>query len=215
MITEKDVVNRILTDKNLSSSSLDFDEYPLPHPYCPPDKNEIKAIILGADPSNFSDNGKTKKVKYVFDIVNGDKRYFNSINQNLKALGLGLENIYAENLVKNYTDSETDSNPKWEMFADKWLPFIIQELDVFDPNRCIPVLVTSKKIFKYLFNPDIIPGSISDYYNFIKHIPIHSGINKLSRNLIPLSRSYHYSLKIELWERYKNKIIKIVGGNYE
>ena len=65
----------------------------------------VKAIVLDADPSW---NGRTKEVETVFDIdpQNGSP-FFNPILKNLQCLGLTLDTIYVQNLVKNYFTLET------------------------------------------------------------------------------------------------------------
>ncbi len=204
MITIEDVINSIKADVNLSASYINYE---LPKPYTPNDKSKIKAFILGADPSNFSDNNETRKISYVFDIGR-DKRYFNSINHNLKEIGLSLENVFVENMVRNYMDKETQENTKWELFADKWLPFIKQEFDQVGANRNLPVFITAEIILKFLSSNPFELGTPSDYYNGIRKIPIQPLENKFGRNLIPLYRHPFYELKN--WNDYKTKIKNIL-----
>ena len=205
MIKEEGVIQNILSDVNLAVSILGLQEYPLPEPYKP--IGEIKAFILGADPSNFTDNNQTRKISYVFDIGN-DKRYFNSINQNLSEIDLTIENIYVENMVRNYMDKETQANTKWELFADKWLPYIKQEFDKIDADRKLPVFITAEIILKFLSNNPFELGIPRDYYNGFRKIPILPSQNKLERNLIPFYRHSFYSLKKQ--EFYRDKIIEVL-----
>jgi hypothetical protein len=58
---------------------------------------DIKAVVLGADPSNFTDNGETVIIKKVFDLPDGNPGYFASIQRNLSAIGLNKDNIYVQN----------------------------------------------------------------------------------------------------------------------
>jgi len=185
MITEDQVIQNILIDSDLSKSMLEIKKYPLPSPFIPPDKEKIKAFILGADPSNFSINGKeTRKISCIFDIGN-DKRYFSSINQNLIQIGLSQNNVYVQNMVRNYMDKETQHNPKWNLFADKWLPYIKQEFDSIDPLRKIPVFVTAEIVIKFLLHNSSNLGRALSYYSATKKIPIEPSENKLERNKFP------------------------------
>ena len=205
MITVDQVIQNILNDISLSTSYLK--EYPLPEPYCPVETKKIKAFVLGTDPSNFSDNHKPRKISFVFDI-GSDKRYFSSINQNLEVIGLSLENVFVENMVRNYMDQETASNTKWDLFAEKWLPYIKQEFDSIDPAKKIPVLITAQVILKFLSLTPLEIGKPGDYYKGIRKIPIPSLENKLGRNLIPFYRHLEYSLKKQ--DNYREKVNKII-----
>ena len=206
MITVEQIIQQIKSDVSLSSIYLDINKYPLPAPYCPKDRTRIKAFVLGADPSNFSDNGNTKKISVVFDIGR-DKRYFNTINQNLKTIGLSLDTVYVQNIVRNYTTKETASNPHWDQYADLWLQYIKEEFDSFDSSFEIPVLLTAGKILKFLIFNSLDSGYPSDYYSGIREIPIKADENKLNRPLFPFFRSSTYLLSKQ--ERYKEKLKKI------
>jgi len=72
---------------------------------------KIKAFVLGCDPTNFSDIGKTVELDYVFGIGR-DHRYFSGILSNLQLLGLHLEDLYIQNLVIEYSDEETGGKLK-------------------------------------------------------------------------------------------------------
>lgn len=207
MITEEEVIHSIKSDVNLTISCLDTIEYPLPKSFLPDDITQLKAIVLGSDPSNFSKDGKTNKIQKVFDI-GGDKRYFNTINQNLFEIGLSIENVFVQNMVRNYMDYETASNTKWELFAIKWLPYIRQELEMVDPQNRLPVLVTAEVILKFLVYDTYVLGKPTDYYTLIKTIPIRPSENRLERNLIPFYRSQFYLLKKQ--DQYKEKIKSII-----
>ena len=75
--TELEIINSIKTNSDLNKQYL---ELPIPLPYLS-NKDSIKAIVLGADPSNFSDNGVTRIMNTVFDlpkldfIINYDIKY--------------------------------------------------------------------------------------------------------------------------------------------
>ena len=206
IITEDQIIQNISNDDNLSTSIPDIKEYPLPAPHIPSEK--VKAFILGADPSNFSINGKeTRKISSVFDIGR-DKRYFSNINQNLQQVDLSINNVYVQNMVRNYMDEETQSNPKWNLFAEKWLPYIKQEFDLIDPAIEIPVLVTAEIVLRFLLlNPSEF-GTPTDYYSGTKKIPITSIENKMERNLIPFYRHRAYSLKNQ--DYFRNRIKELL-----
>jgi hypothetical protein len=62
-----------------------------PQPFCF-NPAKIKALVLGCDPTNFSDNGKPVELTYVFGIGQYH-RYFFDILYNLQLLGLHLEDL--------------------------------------------------------------------------------------------------------------------------
>ena len=207
-MTEQEVIQNILNNEDLSQSMFNVKEYPLPEPHKLNEK--VKAFILGADPSNFSDGGKfTNRVSVVFDIGK-DKRYFTGINNNLKEIGLSLDSVYVQNMVRNYMDKETNKNPKWTLFAEKWLPYIKQEFDTIDSLEKVPVFVTAEIILKFLLTDSSNIASPKNYYNGSAEIPIPPSENRLERNLIPLYRHHAYSLK--KYVDYKERIIEIFNS---
>jgi hypothetical protein len=208
MITAEQVINEIKSDSRLCEMYLDFNEFPLPGPYIPADKTKIKAFVLGTDPSNFSDDKKTVKIATVFDIGK-DKRYFDNINSNLQMIGLSLENVYVQNMVRNYMKEETRSNPEWNYFAVKWFGYINEEFDNADPAKQLPVFITAEKLLKFLLNNPFDIGLPKEYYSGTIDIPILPEDNKLERNLIPLYR--HPEYRLEKQEYYKNKIIDFLS----
>jgi hypothetical protein len=111
---------------------------------------QVKAILLGADPSNNSNKGKIVQLEYVFGIGEKDKRYFAGIKKNLTAIGLKREDIYAQNLVQDYQTVETGKNKNWKKAAEPWVEVLKQELYSFDPGRKNPVLVTARVILEVL-----------------------------------------------------------------
>jgi len=160
----------------------------IPKPFCF-NKSKIKAFVLGADPSNFSDHGKTVYLDTVFGIGSGDHRYFEGILRNLKEIGLGLEDIYVQNLVQEYLPDETSKLKDWEKYADKWVHISKSEFDDIDKSCKTPVLVTAERIMKYLFSET---PPVEEIYNGNIEIPFND--NKLSRPLIPFYRHPKYSL---------------------
>ena len=73
-----------------------------PNPYRPTD-NPV-AIVLGADPT-YIPKGEENPVSFavVFNLSEvNDKRFFGSIEGNLSQIGLTKEQIYVQNLCRNY-----------------------------------------------------------------------------------------------------------------
>lgn len=129
----------IQIQKYKSVCRLDINEFPKPYYKS---INNIKAIVLGADPSN----PQKRKFDYVFGLEQGEQSpYFRSILKNLKVVGLNLENIYVQNLCCNYFNKVTDENDLFIEIANSyWLPNLKSELDgLFPPN--IPVFITAWK----------------------------------------------------------------------
>lgn len=79
---------------------------PAPTPFCYNPK-QLRAIVLGADPSNFTEKGERKILTKAFGIGDSDSRYFHGILKNLKEVGLGLEDIYVDNLIQDYLEFES------------------------------------------------------------------------------------------------------------
>lgn len=106
----------------------------------------IKAIILGADPTHLVENG-LKRIEKVFGLEKAEKSpYWRGINKNLRHLGLTLDNIYVQNVCRNYFIRETSENEKWEEIAiNFWIPLLKEELDHRFESR-IPILMTTQFI---------------------------------------------------------------------
>ena len=81
----------------------------VPNPFCY-NKSKIKVFVLGADPTNFSDHGKPVQIETAFGIGSGDHRYFDGFLSNLEEIGLGLKDIYVQNLVQDLWTKETFYN---------------------------------------------------------------------------------------------------------
>jgi hypothetical protein len=206
MITSEQVINEIKSEEKLLDICHGFIDYPLPEPYCPPDKSKIKAFVLGTDPSNFTEDNKTVQMTTVFDIGR-DERYFVGINSNLELIGLSLDNVFVENMVRNYMNKETRSNPQWDYFAVKWFQYINDELNSIDPEKKLPVFVTAERLLKFLLNDPFYIGIPDEYYNGAKDIPLPPEDNKFERSLIPLYRHPSYSLDKQ--ELYRNRLTEI------
>lgn len=172
-----------------------------PKEFCT-DLQKIKAIVLGADPST---KGKIQ-FEYVFSINSNDKRYFAPIERNLNQIGLSVNEIYVQNLIPEYLDSETSVNDEWEIVAAKWVQKLEEELNSIDPEQVIPVLVTAERVFKFL-NNSITPKAKDIYSQKVNLTELYSN-NKLKREIIPFYRNYHYSLEQMKWEGYRNVLIE-------
>jgi hypothetical protein len=161
-----------------------------PTPFCYNPK-QVKAIVLGADPSNFSDKGNRKILTKAFGIGDGDARYFQGILKNLKAIGLGLEDIYVDNLIQDYLESETSKNKYWFNVAEKNIPKLLKRLNRIDKMRRVPVLITAE----------------------ISTIPIPSNNNKILRPLIPFYRNKNYALSQQTV--YKKRIQSLLNDGID
>ena len=115
-----------------------------PSPFCFNIKR-IKAIVLGADPSNFTDNGNTKVLTKAFGIGDGEPGYFRDILKNLKRIGLSLEDIYVDNLIQVYLNSETSKNTDWNKIAQENIPFCLSS-----------VIITKLKLLCSNLSPQVI-----------------------------------------------------------
>lgn len=193
--------------KKYPNMICDVKHYPIPSPFCI-NKKKVKAIVLGCDPSNRSDNNQTVKLNTVFGIGTGDHRYFRDILKNLKEVGLNFENIYVQNVIPYYMDKVTSENKLWNDIAELVLLDLINELDAFDIKRKIPVLMTSEVIYKFLLKDIREYHKPRDLYNVITSLPINKVKNKLGRKLYPLYRHYHYSLSTDRFDDYRNMLIK-------
>lgn len=150
-------------------------------------KNKIKAFVLGADPTNPA----KIEIEYVFGINSGDRRYFASIERNLNAIGLTIDDVYVQNLIQEYLKAPTAENDNWKNDAERWLTVTKKEFDVIDPSGKLPVLVTAERIMKFLY-PET-PKAKDIYFGLVK-VPVAGNLNKLERPLIPLYRHFIYEL---------------------
>ena len=176
-------------------------------------QGEIKAIVLGADPTHIVD-GKPVQIKVVFDLSNYDKSpYWMGINKNLQYIGLTLENVYVQNVCRNYFTCETSQNEKWvEVARNYMIPFLRQELDELFEKK-IPILMTTQFILWAALEDQtrrMKPGTI-----YRKCISIPADDNLFKRNLYALYRHPYYSLKRPGWEKYKNFLTEQVENLHQ
>ena len=182
--------------------------YPFPYPAKVENPAYIKVIVLGCDPGNFSNtDGTTAALEYVFGITGEGKdgRYFAPIIRNLKELGLSLQDIYVQNLCRNYFTKETSKNPVWMEAAKIWKPYLKKELDTLFPPY-VPVFLTSEKIYHALINDERY--SPAEIYAKPELVPFRK--NFLQRHLVPLYRHHKYTLKNHI--PYKNRILQLLNN---
>ncbi|MBU1145140.1 MAG: hypothetical protein KJ971_04710 [Firmicutes bacterium] len=167
-------------------------------------KNNVKAFVLGCDPTGFDKNKNRLEFEYVFDI-GGDGRYFAGILANLKELDLNLNDIYVQNLVTSYQEKETAKNKEWNKIANAFIEERKKEFDSIDPSKQQPVFLTSELLYKVLLNQNQKRFTAKELYETKEIVPVPSNANQLGRPLIPLYRHYAYSLKTK--QEYKNHLI--------
>jgi len=187
----------------------------MPQAYCPGGKDEVRAIYLGCDPTNLKYN-----ILFPYAFAHGYKGpefkdFIKMHADQLKNIGLSWENVYAQNLCRNYFDNETGVNKIWKKVAEEfWIERLIEELSVFDPK--IPVLLTSQMLLEVLGDKETAKYSAPDIYEEKISLPIPADKNKPGRPLIPVYRgksprykvSYH--LKYKEWAKYRESIRKLL-----
>jgi len=133
-----EIFHRLLQDTYFRDFCIDNTKFPEAFAEKP---ENIKAIVLGADPTNPQGNF----FEYVFGLENPNSPYFRSILMNLATIDLNLGNIYVQNLCPNYFTNETDKNIAYESIASKyWLAYLKEDLDLRF-NSHVPVLITAWK----------------------------------------------------------------------
>lgn len=170
----------------------------LPKPFT--GENTIKAILLGADPTNDGtkkDRG-LKELEFVFGI-NGEfeKDFFALQAKNLSAIGLSKENCFIQNVCRNYFKDQTTENKNWFIAAGLWKKYLLQEISIFDP--AIPVLTTSGEVFEVLTG---IKGPYTNIYLRKTKLPFFS--EYLQRPILPLFRGRAYMFYKDKWMDYRN-----------
>lgn len=190
--------------------------YELPEHYCIGNLAEIKAIYLGCDPSNRHSTTLPFAFAHKCNLP-----VFNSFIEahtlQLKQIGLSWENVYAQNLCRNYFKEETSKNKIWKKVAEEfWIPELVKELEKFDPKT--PVLLTSQLLLEVLGKNGYEKLPAPEFYECKTAIPIPAHYNKLGRNLIPLYRGKSlryevtYHLVNEKWNEYRESVINYISG---
>jgi len=195
--------NDIITQPDLAQQCR-TDLIQLPEPFV--GENQLKAILLGADPTNDGIKAERglKQLKTVFGINSEFERFFfNPQKTNLNAIGLKKNDLYIQNVCRNYFKDPTSENKSWNEIAKIWIPYLIKELGSLDDG--LPVLITAEKIMK-LFVPEI-PGA-SVIYN-LNHKPPFYSVD-LKRYLIPFYRHPSYLLS-KNWDSYRKYIKQLIN----
>jgi len=166
-------------------------------------KGEIKVIILGADPTHIVE-GKPLQINMVFGLDLKDSPYWRGIRKNLSHItGLTQDNIYVQNVCKNYFLKETSKNDRWISIAKEyWLPELSLELNSLFTKE-IPIFLTTEIILKacILSDNDFIPASRI----YKECLYISEKDNLLGRKLFALYRHFWYSL--DRWPNYSSFLI--------
>ncbi len=205
------ILESIKATEGLEAFCLNDAQYPLPKPYCFNHKN-VRAFVVGADPSNFSDAGSPVVLDTVFGIGSGDARYFNGYLCNLKQVGLNLENIYVQNLVRNYLSFETSKKPAvWRKFAELWIGALREEFRRIDPTMKIPALITAEAIYEFLLLEASEKHAAITFYECRVPIPIPKEKTKLGRPVVPLYRHPRYRLADNKWPQYVSALSGVLS----
>ncbi|MCB0824019.1 MAG: hypothetical protein KDC09_15080 [Bacteroidales bacterium] len=167
-------------------------------------KSNIKAIVLGADPTNYSYHAKQVNLQYAFGIGQ-DPRYFQGILENLNLLGLHLEDIYIDNLMTGYQGQETSKNKNFATAARQHVPELKKRLYKIKNSKNLPVFITAYDIYKALLKDGEKVLTAHALYSLESEIPIPAEKNLMGRPLIPLFR--HDDYKLESRTDYKNYLL--------
>ncbi len=204
IMKELDILNRLKDD----FVGLVHPMYPFPAPYI--GSGEIKAIILGADPTRILNNSP-QPFRMVFELDNEMSPYWRGIGKNIELVDdLSMDNVYVQNLCRNYFTKETAKNQHWVRIArEYWIKQLNDELDSrFNP--AIPVLITTE----FILNACLVKVrkvKARDIYGECLSFPWKD--NLFGRELLALYRHPAYSL--QHWNEYSqflSKRIKYLGS---
>ena len=172
-----------------------------PAAYCK-DPTNIKAIVLGCDPSNKHD----QNLKYAFGIETETlllKQFFAGIQKNLTVIGLSLHDVYIQNLCQNYFEKETAKNPLWKQAAEVWIPYLKAELNALPISKDIPVFLTAGVLYEVLLQEGIKRYSPRELYSRPETLPVKATDNLLGRPLYPVFRGGRGMYELTRWPAYK------------
>jgi len=175
-----------------------------PQPFCF-NKSRVRAIVLGADPTNYSDGGNQVQLQYAFGI-GLDPRYFNGILENLNLLGLHLEDLYIDNLLPDYQKAETGKNKDFVKDAKLGIPDLLKRFATVKGSKSMPVFLTSYEVYKAVLKGDDKIWTAGELYNLETDIPIPASANSLGRPLIPLFRHTKYNLNKQ--DQYRSHVLE-------
>ena len=176
-------------------------DIPPPKPYLTTASSNVKAIVLGADPGNVSQD----RFEYVFGLCGKDARYFRGIERNLHTLGLGFDDCYVQNLCQCYFTVETSKNDRWDAIAREWVPVLRRELDDLGIPLHVPVLLTTDRLMHVLLTGRL-KRPAADYYKTPRFEPPES--NALNRHLIPFYRHPRY--RLDNWPDYTAAAVRFI-----
>ena len=206
IMKEEETLNRLLDD----FPGLVHPRHPFPEPYI--GSGEIKAIILGADPTRMV-NGNPQQFNMVFELDNARSPYWRGIGKNIGLLDdLTMDNVYVQNLCRNYFMMETSQNESWTNIArNYWISVLNEELDSEFPPT-IPVLMTTQFILQAcLINKPM--HKARDIYN--DSLSYSWKDNLFGRQVLALYRHHAYSL--DKWPAYarflSDKISYLASSN--
>lgn len=177
----------------------------LPEAWTP--SNPVKAIVLGADPTNDGVAGKRGLIEldYVFGIGHRHENpFWGAHKRNLDAVGLKKEDVFVQNICRNYFKDQTSKNKYWELAAKLWIPYLKEELQQV-PNQ-VPILATAETIMRFLVGDVPKPEVI---YQWERSYSFHS--LKLEREVLPFYRHPQYSL-VKSTYPYKQYLINRFKG---
>jgi hypothetical protein len=193
--------------------------FTLPKAYCT-NPAGIKAIYLGCDPSN---GNEPRQFEYAFalEALSGKdiglfKRFVDFHATNLDQVGLGWEDVYVQNLCRNYFDRETSKNLfAWKKAATEyWIAIFNKEIEWIPAQ--VPVLLTSAYLYKVLVKGIWAKLLAPDFYQLGHEIPVPAENNWLNRPLIPFYRGQNPNLKVDYhlshaeWQVYRETVYKLV-----
>lgn len=192
--------------KVIDELKVDYSEYlnldlPIPKPYYE-NLESVKVILLGSNPMFIKDSTEAAFVFNLSTFKQGleGEEIFGNINNNLQAIGLRLNEVYAENLCKNYLKHISVHDEAWIRIASVWGGYLKKQLDELFPKD-VPVLITAPWILKAL-GKEMRDGMY--YYTSNKFINPEDNI--LDRLLIPFFRQNQYDLSKDIFSSYRDKI---------
>lgn len=194
------------------------DIVPFPKPYMI-DKGQVKAIYLGCDPSNRSND----TFEYAFALGGTNRRYnqfISSHQRDLNVVGLNWDDLYVQNLCRNYFQDETSKNLKlWKQAAREfWIERLYNELRIFPTS--VPILLTSQYLLDVLALDGCEKLAPIDFYECRQSIPVPPDKNLLGRPLIPFYRGRNprlkkwYKLSSGNWSEYCKSVKVILSSDF-
>ena len=181
------IMKTIRDDKEISEF---IDSYKrLPKPY--KGNKKIKLIILGQDPTIEKD----RPIDMVLELDKNSK-FKNYIIDICDKLGIGFDEIYATNLIKNFftkmpktLEKENKNKTIILKYVEYWLPVLEEEIKEYES---VPILTLGQPILKFLVNEDV-KNELKFYWGYNSENSnrdfkiIEKKDNKLNRIIIPFT----------------------------